>query len=302
MLISIIVCTYNPDPSIFRKCLTSVYRAVEKYTETELIIIDNNSTVPVSQGDFLKGFDSSRARIIVEPIQGLTPARIRGIREAKGDLLVFVDDDNFIAHDFLIAGAEIANRYPFIGSFSGQVILEFEAKPAEWTKKYWGLLVYRQFDKDVWSNLPHLTVTMPCGAGMYVRKNVATHYLELNDTGKRKVQMDRTGNSFFSGGDNDLAACACDIGMGVGLFHQISLQHYITKERLSLEYLLKLTQGIAASAIIFRAFRNEFPAEKSARNRIANMTRKAFMNATERKFFEATLKGEEQARKMLNDS
>jgi glycosyltransferase involved in cell wall biosynthesis len=29
-------------------------------------------------------------------MQGLTPARTKGIREAKGELLVFVDDDNFI--------------------------------------------------------------------------------------------------------------------------------------------------------------------------------------------------------------
>ena len=141
---------------------------------------------------------------------------------------------------------------------------------------------------------------MPCGAGMYVRKEVANHYLELNDSGKRKVQMDRTGKSLFSGGDNDLAACACDIGMGVGLFHQLLLKHYIPRQRLQLDYLLKLTTGIYASAVVFKSYRNEFPLPDTAKTRIANKIRKIFMNETERKFLNASLEGEEQGRKILN--
>jgi hypothetical protein len=41
---------------------------------------------------------------------------------------------------------------------------------------------------------------MPCGGGMYVRREVAAYYIELNDNGQRKVQIDRTGKSLFSEG------------------------------------------------------------------------------------------------------
>src|SRR5207253_8061399 len=111
-----------------------------------------------------------------ETKQGLTPARLRGMKEAAGDILVFIDDDNWINPDFFQKGMEIAGRCVHIGSWSGQVKLQFEKQPEEWTRKYWGLLVYREFREDKWSNFPYLTDTMPCGAGLFVRKKVAEYY------------------------------------------------------------------------------------------------------------------------------
>jgi hypothetical protein len=143
---------------------------------------------------------------------------------------------------------------------------------------------------------------MPCGAGLFVRKEVADYYLELNDRGKRNIQMDRSGKSFFSGGDNDLAACACDIGMGVGLFHELTLRHFIKKERMDMEYLLKLAHGISASAVVLRAFRNEFLPPVTTKNKVANFIRRLFMNPIERKFFMASLGGEETGRRILEKS
>ena len=49
----------------------------------------------------------------------------------------------------------------------------------------------------------------------------------LNQTGKRSFQLDRTGNSLISGGDQDLAACACDLGYGVGVIAALRLTHLI---------------------------------------------------------------------------
>lgn len=86
-----------------------------------------------------------------------------------------------------------------------------------------GNLVIREFDHNVWSNLPRLPESMPCGAGLCVRRNVALHYLDLHESGKRSFQFDRNGTSLLSGGDNDLAACACDIGLGVGLIASLKL-------------------------------------------------------------------------------
>jgi hypothetical protein len=92
---------------------------------------------------------------------------------------------------------------------------------------YWGNLVVREFDNDVWSDLSWLSDTMPCGAGLCVRREVALHYLMLHESGKRSFQFDRAGRSLFSGGNNDLAACACDISLGVGLIASLKLTHLI---------------------------------------------------------------------------
>src|SRR6185503_16873959 len=126
---------------------------------------------------------------------GLTPARLCSIREAKGELLVFVDDDNVLDHDFLANALKTSQEKTFLGSWSGQCRPGFDQQPPEWTRRYWGNLVIREFKNDVWSNLPRLAETMPCGAGLCVRRNVAEHYLHLHDSGKRSLQLDRTGSS-----------------------------------------------------------------------------------------------------------
>jgi len=296
--VSVIICTYNPEPAIFERCLQALSIALQKTAVNEIIIVDNNSTKKFHQLDFVLKFleQNSNARIVTELKQGLTPARLLGIKEAGGSLLVFIDDDNFIAADFFSKGIAVAQNNPNIGAWSGQVLLEFERQPEPWTKKYWGLLVYREFNNDSWSNLPHLEATMPCGAGLFIRKNVAEFYLNLHETGKRNIQLDRTGKSLFSGGDNDMAACACDIGLGVGLFHEIVVMHFIPSFRVEKEYLLKLAGGIAASTVVLKSYRSVGTAPLSFKNRVANGLRMALKPKTDRSFFKAVLQGEEAGR------
>jgi glycosyltransferase involved in cell wall biosynthesis len=297
-----VICTYNPDPNTFRKCIRSIVRASEVYAPQEIIIVDNNSIKPVSEldciVDLLNG--SIPVSVVQEVKQGLTPARIRGIKLAAADLILFVDDDNFIEEDFFKRGAEIALRFPFIGAWSGQVKIVYDKQPEEWTRRYWGLLVHRQFSGERWSNFPHLPETMPCGAGLFVRRNVADYYMMLHDRGQRHVQLDRTGSSLFSGGDNDLAACACDIGLGVGLFDSLKLDHYIPESRFGKGYLLRLAEGIAASGVVFRSFRGEMPEPLTSKKRIANSIRAILMSGLEREFFRAVLKGEEAGTQLVS--
>jgi glycosyltransferase involved in cell wall biosynthesis len=302
--LSVIVCTYNPDSFIFENCLNAIKAATKNYQPLEIIIIDNNSAIPLQNQDYIQRFiqDIPSLRIINEPKQGLTPARIRGIKEATGNLLLFIDDDNFIKDNFFEKGVKIAADYPHIGAWSGQVKLKFENTPAAWTKKYWGLLVYREFSGSKWSNFPHMPETMPCGAGLFVRRNVADHYLELHHSGKRNIQLDRSGSSLLSAGDNDLAACACDIGLGVGLFEDLSLDHYIPSNRLSKEYLIKLAEGISLSTVVFKSFRGEYPTVPTQKNTIANYLRALMMPSLERSFFKAVLNGEKTGRKLVEKS
>lgn len=300
--LSIIICTYNPNQEILNRCLNALYKALANINSFELLIIDNNSPVPIATLCDQTHLKNNNGRIILESKQGLTPARLKGIQEALGEIILFVDDDNIVREDFIVVGAKLATENPHIGAWSGQVHLIFETPPADWTKNYWGLLVHRVFDQDRWSNLPHLPDTMPCGAGLFVRQAVAQYYLSLHTEGKRNIQLDRTGNSLLSAGDNDLAACACDIGLGTGLFKDLVLEHYIPTNRLQKKYLLKLAEGIAASAIIFKSFRNEYPTKTSLKNNIANLLRLILKDHTSREFFRAVLKGEKIGKEILKNN
>lgn len=251
--VSVIICTHNPRPDYLRRCVAALEAQTLPIDRWELIVIDNASAADQTPRPDLVWHRN--ASLLREDTLGLTPARLRGIREAKGDLIIFVDDDNVLEVDFLSVAQRIAQDKPFLGAWSGQCRPEFEQPPPDWAKRYFGNLVIREFDREIWSNLPRLAESMPCGAGLCLRRDVARHYLLLHDSGHRPMQLDRTGTSLMSGGDNDLAACACDINMGVGLLPQLKLTHLIPPERLTVDYLARLVEGVYFSAVVLAHLR-----------------------------------------------
>jgi len=296
--ISVITCAHNPRPDYLAQVLAALKSQTLARERWEYLLIDNASSDALDTSVDLSWH--STARHIREEKLGLTYARLRGIAEAQGDVLVFVDDDNVLDADYLEQALRIAAEWPRLGSWSGQARPEFETTPPEWTRRYWGNLVIRNLDRDSWSNLPHLPETMPCGAGLCVRSNVAEHYAHLHASGKRPFILDRTGESLVSAGDNDLAACACDVGLGVGLFTALNLTHLISASRLTEDYLLRLAEGIAFSGVIFRSFRSLEPTQPRLARRIADIVRLGLMTARERRFFRASTQGAKGARKYLS--
>jgi len=298
-MLSVVVCTHNPRSSYFSKCLDALHFQTFSLSCWELVIVDNRSDKPLADRIDLAWHPG--ARMVREETLGLTPARLRGIRESKGDLLVFVDDDNVLDVDFLETALRTMEERPFLGSWSGQCRPAFEEPPPEWTRRYWGNLVIHEFDKDVWSNLPRMPETMPCGAGLCVRREVALHYLDLHESGKRSFQFDRNGKSLLSGGDNDLAACACDIGLGVGLIASLKLTHLISPERLTEGYLARLSEGIHFSSTMLDAEYGIRASQRTALGRAADFLRVIRLVQPHRRILRAAFRGRDRAMRRLLD-
>jgi hypothetical protein len=302
-MISVILCTHNPRRDYLERTLKSIEGQTLDRSMWELIVVDNASDVRLEKSLDLGAHPN--ARIVRENELGLTPARLRGIRESSGEVLVFVDDDNVLAPDYLSEVQNVTLSHPFLGAWSGSVEGEFESPPPEWTKRYWGNLVIRDVPRDAWSNMYLHDPTTPLGAGLCVRRNVAMEYLRLHDEGIRTFTMDRAGQSLVSGGDNDLAACAIDVGLACGVISSLHLKHLIPSERLSEEYLLRLIEGVAYSSIILRSFRPETrngAQSKGITGKAADALRKASMSPRERRFHNAVLRGQERARRELTKS
>ena len=292
-MISVVICTHNPRPDYFPRCLSALEEQTLPRNEWELVLIDNASAPNRAPRPDLSWHPQHR--VIREEKLGLTPARLRGIREARGEILVFVDDDNLLDPDYLEQVVRIARDKPFLGSWSGQCRPEFEEMPPEWTKRYWGNLSVRTFDKDVWSNLPRLGETMPYGAGLCVRRDVAQYYVYLHQSGRRSFQFDRTGSSLISGGDNDLAACACEIGMSVGLVHALKLIHLIPEDRLTEDYLARLAEGIHFSGVLLDYQWGRPRAPRGFSGRVADFLRLLRLGRPHRRIVAAANRGRDRA-------
>src|SRR6266436_6280424 len=98
-MLSVIICTHNPRSDYLRRCIEGLRCQKLPYDRWELLVVDNRSDEPLADRIDLSWHPDPH--IIREEVLGLTPARLRGIRESMGDLLVFVDDDNVLDVDFL---------------------------------------------------------------------------------------------------------------------------------------------------------------------------------------------------------
>lgn len=294
-LISVIICTHNPRRDYLNRVITALKSQSLSLEKWELLLIDNASKQQLYSEIDLNWHPNSRH--IREEQLGLTPARLRGIREGKAEIIVFVDDDNVLDSNYLEVTLQISKDFPHIGAWGGQIIPEFEEEPPEWTKPYWGMLAIRQFEQDKWSNLVHQHETTPCGAGLCVRKVVADKYVELVSENPKRLGMDRKGKLLSSCGDSDLALTACDIGLGTGQFTRLKLTHLIPAFRLQEEYLIRLIEGMSYSGKYLSYFRDEKLSQQSRtwEQKLLDTYRLLKMPARKRRFYLAQKRGQRKA-------
>jgi hypothetical protein len=253
MKISVIICTYNPREEYLRRTLEGLQKQTLARTEWELLLIDNASQPPLAGRVDLTWHPGSRH--LQEPKQGKLNAWLLGMREARGEVLVFVDDDNVLAPDYLEQALAVGEKWPFVGAWGGSVVPEFEVPVPAWVgAEIWRLTVVKVTD-DVWSNLRDSFATFPVGAGLCIRRQVAARYLEWCRQNKRSSALDRSGKGLGGYGDMDLCQCAMDVGLGTGRSTKLTLTHLIPQSRLTPDYFVRHAEGDAASFLVYRAIR-----------------------------------------------
>ncbi len=298
--ISVLVCTHNPKREYLEPTIESLKSQSLDYSEWELIIIDNHSSPVVAESYNISWHENGR--IIREDELGLTPARLRGIKESKTDLLVFVDDDNILNADYLQNALVIKDEWRQLGAWGGEVVPQFVEKAPDWTKPYWFMLALREAKRDCWSNLYTANETLPCGAGMCVRKEVADAYIKSAKNHPLKVYLDRRGESLVSSGDTDIAYTAIDCGFGMGQFQALSLKHIISPQRLQPEYFLKLWHDMNFSHHLMTFIRNlENPPVLSFKSMVREYVQMLSKNSFDRKMHLSGLRGKKKASRFIRD-
>lgn len=245
--LSVILPTRNPHRDRLRQTLSALAAQTLPRGQWELLLIDNGSTPPLAN-DLHPLLGDPCARLIVEPHAGLTPARLAGIRAARGEVLVFVDDDNVLVPTYLDDAAHRFDTAPSLGAAGGPVVPQWETPPPEWSREFWGLLALRE--RGASPEIAHGRPAAPwpdfapVGAGLCVRRTHALAYAEAVTRDPRRHALDRRNGALASGGDNDLVFTVLHAGADVGYFPELRLTHLIPAARLSPGYLARLNRGI----------------------------------------------------------
>jgi len=250
-LLSVIICTHNPRWDYLSKVFESLKAQSLARDQWELIIVDNRSDRPVNKDWDISWHPCSH--FLSEEKLGLTHARIRGISAANSELVIFVDDDNLLAPDYLLRTLEISIEYPFLGVWGGSISGQFEVPPPKWIHQYLDFLAIRTVDKITWSNIK-LPLYCPVGAGVCTRVAVAREYMHQCQLNRFRLTLDRRGQSLIGAGDFDLAYTACDLGFGMGLFPSLQLYHLIPNERTRLRYMERLCEDALYSLCLLEHF------------------------------------------------
>lgn len=245
-LCTVIICTHNPRHDYLQRALGALRKQSLGHCQWELIIVDNASEAPVET--WLDISWHPRGRLVREQELGLTPARLKGISEAKGDILIFVDDDNILGFDYLERALEIGEQWPMLGSWGAAIIApEFEVVPAPSLQPYIRWLAIREERGNLWSNNPIEHSAVPWGAGLCVRRDVAKVYVDECTSTPLGNTLDRRGTSLASGGDALLALSARYLGLGWGVFLALNITHLIPAFRVTESYLLRMAEQMTES-------------------------------------------------------
>ena len=249
--ISAIICTHNPRPDYLRRVLDALGAQTLPKEQWELLLVDNGSKEPLARSWDLSWHPC--ARHVREEELGLTPARLRGIAEAEGGLLVFIDDDNILAPDYLERAAAIPGTYSHISVFgAGNLEPEFEDEPETVVRPWLGMLALRSVPQPTWTNNISDYVCTPWGAGLCVPRRVAMRYSKCVRELRISSVLDRNGQNLFCGGDDLFSWLSAGSDTGFGIFPELRITHLIPAGRVQRHYLVRLAHGHSFSLALLR--------------------------------------------------
>ena len=241
-MISVIICTYNREKYIYN-VLSSLAHGTFPAHLFEIVLVDNNCTdgTHAEVDRFCADNPSVTLRYFVETNQGLSHARNRGIKESKGDILVYVDDDATVNTEYLATYADWFEKHPETDAAGGPIIPHYEtgSEPRWMTYFIKRLLTgYLYFGNKPG---PFPGDNYPGGGNAAYRSRV------FEKVGLYNVELGRNGDSLGGGEEKDIFDKMKREGMQFVYLPQAILYHSIPGYKLEADYFNRLTTGIGQS-------------------------------------------------------
>jgi glycosyltransferase involved in cell wall biosynthesis len=247
---TVVICTHNGEkrlPQVLNRLRSQIN--TETFT-WELIVVDNNSQDNTAQviSDYQAQWNGiCTLRYSFEPEQGLAHARRCAIRQVQSLWVGFLDDDNLPAPDWVEAAYEFSQRYPQIGAFGSQILGQFEVPPPLNFQRIASCLAIIDRGNQPFRYHAHRGV-LPAGAGMVVNTAVWNQCVP-----PQPILLGVCGLSLATKGE-DVETLSYIRQAGYEIWHNpaMQLRHYIPKERLQRDYLLRLFQSIGLNRYTLR--------------------------------------------------
>ena len=240
-MLTVIICTYNRDKYI-GNLLESIARNDFPRDQYEILLVDNNCTDSTSSvcEQFAARHPDVNFRYAREYEQGLSAARNKGIREAKGDILLYVDDDALVDEHYMSDYADFFASHPEVMAAGGPIEPFYETAEPTWMTRYTKALLCG------WLNYGDKVRPFP--SGRYPGGGNAAYRREVFErVGFFNTSLGRKGTSLMASEEKDIFDKMSSLGMQVRYLPGPVLHHIIPQTKLERPYFDKLTLQIGAS-------------------------------------------------------
>ena len=266
-LVSVVLCT-TASRATLADCLASLDALDDP--RHEIVVVQNRADPVVQIGD-----DHPHVRVVHEPRRGLDIARNRGIREARGSIVAFVDDDCIVDPGWL-RGLRRAFADPDVAFVAGRAPAWSLANPSE---RYFERMF--SFDRseqpnefDHRSSVPWLLV---CPGALGTGCNMAFRRCVFADHGEFDEALDM-GTLISGGGDLDMFARLLRAGLRARYAPDAIVFHRHRTDMADLAWQV-WGYGLSQGAITVKAWRHDGAPRAQAlgfiRYRIRNAVRRA---------------------------
>lgn len=240
--LTVAIPTYN-RADFLRQTLAGLARQDFPRGSFEVLVIDNNSTDHTRTVVAEFAGSTPAPRYLLETKQGLDYARNRAISEARGDILVFADDDILMSPDWLtqLVAPLLADSAHRVGAVGGEVIPVFPDGLPPWVAEWHAPLAFRA-DAG-----PLVAKYSPMGANLALPKWV------FEKLGLFHTALDRAAGNYFSGGDSEMIRRVRAAGLEVWFAPAAAVQHQMPASRTTFRYASRHAFDSARSRVIDRA-------------------------------------------------
>ncbi|MEM3434253.1 MAG: glycosyltransferase [Candidatus Methanomethyliaceae archaeon] len=243
--LSVVICTFN-RAYLLDRALASL-SAQSARGQFEVIVVNNNSTdeTPEIVHRWMSSIDIN---LVDESSQGLSYARNRGIREAKGEIIAFIDDDVVVIPNWASSILEIFQQLPEVDCLTGPVEPDWEQGEApRWMNDelLFSVGVGNYGDK------PKFLVgkEYPIGANMAFRRTVFAR------VGCFNTLLGRVGTTLLSYEDVEFVDRLRRMGGSVLYHPAVCARHFVPKTRTTQEYVLNRRRWDGRSAALWEWLR-----------------------------------------------
>jgi glycosyltransferase involved in cell wall biosynthesis len=229
--ITVVLCTYNRGPSLAEALESVAASELPGSIEWDVLVVDNNSSDQTCQvvEDFCQRYPG-HFRYLFEPQQGKSHALNAAIREARGDILAFIDDDETAAPGWLQNLTANLHSGEWAGA-GGRVLPPSSFSPPCWlsSKSVFTTAPLATFDPDLQTgqlNEP------PFGANMAFRREVFDRF------GGFRTDLGRAGKTMISNEDTEFGRRLLNAGLRLRYEPSALVYHPVGEIRLHQEYFL----------------------------------------------------------------